>query len=49
MVFHAYFLPCCNECIIWEIGDNVNIMGEHADTQVKVCGYLVTELAFHES
>jgi hypothetical protein len=38
MVLHAYFLPCCNDCIIWEIGDNVNIMGEYADTQDKVCG-----------
>ncbi len=39
MVLNANFLPCSNGYIIKKNRDCVEVMGEHAHTQVKMCGY----------
>jgi len=39
MVLNANFLPCYNGYIIKKNRDCVEVMGEHAHTQVKMCGH----------
>ncbi len=41
MVLNAYFLPCCNGCIIWKFGDIVKNLGEHACGHTNQGAWLV--------
>jgi len=38
VVSNADFLPCYNGCVIPKITNIVEILSEHAHTQVKMCG-----------
>jgi hypothetical protein len=49
MVLNANFLPCYNGYTIKKNRDCVEIMDEHAHTQVKMCGQLIIQLPFHEN